>query len=54
LSPEEEALVLSTAQTYCPWHCPMFLCAVRSGLRLGELVGLQWGDLDLAGRFIEV
>jgi integrase len=32
----------------------MFLCAVRSGLRLGELIGLQWSDLDLAGRFIEV
>lgn len=30
------------------------LTAVRTGLRLGELIGLQWGDLDFAGRFIEV
>ncbi len=30
------------------------LCAVRTGLRLGELLGLQWGDLDFHGRFIEV
>jgi len=30
------------------------LCAVRTGLRLGEVLGLQWGDLDFAGRFIEV
>ena len=30
------------------------LTAVRTGLRLGELMGLQWGDLDFAGRFIEV
>jgi len=30
------------------------LCAVRTGLRLGELLGLQWGDLDIHGRFIEV
>ena len=30
------------------------LCAVRTGLRLGEVLGLQWGDLDFHGRFIEV
>jgi integrase len=30
------------------------LTAVRTGLRLGELMGLQWGDLDFAGRFIDV
>ncbi len=30
------------------------LTAVRTGLRLGELIGLQWGDLDFHGRFIEV
>lgn len=23
-------------------------------MRLGELLGLQWGDLDFQGRFIEV
>jgi len=30
------------------------LTAVRTGLRLGELIGLQWGDLDFNGIFIEV
>ncbi len=30
------------------------LTAVRTGLRLGELIGLRWGDLDFHGRFIEV
>jgi integrase len=30
------------------------LCAVRTGLRLGEILGLQWGDLDYRGTFIEV
>ena len=30
------------------------LCAVRSGLRLGEILGLQWGDVDYLGNFIEV
>src|SRR4029453_14200079 len=29
LTPEEEALFLSTARTYCPRYYPMFLCAVR-------------------------
>lgn len=30
------------------------LCALRTVLRLGELVALQWGDIDWNGRFIEV
>jgi integrase len=30
------------------------LCTVRTGLRLGEILGLQWGDLDFRGKFIEV
>lgn len=30
------------------------LCAVRTGLRLGEILGLQWGDVDYRGNFIEV
>ena len=33
---------------------PLFLCAVRTGLRLGELLALQWPDIDFNGRFTEV
>ena len=33
---------------------PVLLCAVRAGLRLGELIGLKWSDVDFTGRFIEV
>jgi integrase len=33
---------------------PVLLCAVRAGLRLGELIGLQWRDVDFNGQFIEV
>jgi integrase len=54
LTVEEEALFLSVARVACPRHYPMLLCALRTGLRLGELRGLQWGDLDFQGRFVEV
>ena len=37
-----------------PKHFPFFLCALRTGLRLGELLALQWGDVDFRGGFIEV
>jgi integrase len=32
----------------------VFLRAVRTGLRLGELLPLQWGDLDFQGHFLLV
>jgi len=54
LTPDEEALLLDAAVTYVPRFYPLFLCALRTGLRLGELFGLKWGDIDLSGRFIEV
>jgi integrase len=30
------------------------LCALRTGLRLGELLALQWGDIDWNGGFLVV
>lgn len=33
---------------------PFFLCAFRTGMRLGELLALEWGDIDFNSRFIEV
>ncbi len=32
----------------------MLLCTVRTGMRMSELLGLQGGDLDFQGRFLEV
>jgi integrase len=35
-------------------HYPLFLTGVYTGVRLGELLALQWGDLDRAGRRLYV
>ena len=54
LTAEEVRLLLRTAQAHLPALFPLLLCAVRTGLREGELIGLQWGDVDFQGRFLEV
>ena len=35
-------------------HYPLFLCALHTGMRSGELAGIQWTDIDWNGKFIEV
>lgn len=54
LTREEVARLLATAQEHAPRYYPLFLCAVRTGMRMGELLGLQWGAIDFHSRFIEV
>lgn len=54
LKREELQLFLNTVQELYPRHYPFYLCAVRTGMRLGELLGLEWGSIDFHGRFIEV
>lgn len=54
LTPEEVTTFLSTCQGSFPEHYPFFLTAFRTGMRLGELLGLRWGDIDWNGRFIQV
>ncbi len=51
---EEVSIFLATAQRHASRYYPLFLCAVRTGLRLGELLALQWGDLDFHSRFLLV
>ena len=48
----EEVVTLLNATT--TRYYPLFLCAVRTGLRQGELLALQWSDIDYNGRFIDV
>jgi integrase len=40
LTREEAARFLTAARTHFPRAYPLFLCALRTGLRLGELLGL--------------
>ncbi len=54
LTEDEVLAFLLWAQTNMPLLYPLFLCAVRTGLRQSELIGLHQGDIDFKGGFIEV
>jgi integrase len=54
LTREEASQLFAAAREHYPREYPLLLCALRTGLRLGELLGLQWGDVDFHGRFLEV
>jgi len=54
LTREEAAHLVATAEQHFPRWAPFVLCALRTGLRLGELLALQYGDLDWNGRFLLV
>ena len=52
LTREEAAhLVSVAADQYSRWHS-WILCALRTGLRSGELLALQWRDIDWHGGFL--
>ncbi len=54
LTEGESLLFLGTTLQYEPkWYC-LFLCALHTGMRSGELGGLQWPDIDWHGKFLEV
>src|SRR5208337_2090662 len=54
LTHEEVKTFLETCQKSFPEYHPFFLCAFRTGMRLGELLALQWGDVDWNSGFIRV
>ena len=43
---EEAERFLEAALGVCPGFYPLFLTALRTGLRRGELVALRWGDIQ--------
>jgi integrase len=54
LTRDEARDFLETIRGHYPRYYPLFMCALRTGLRLGELLALEWGDIDFRGGFIEV
>jgi integrase len=44
-SQEAERFLLA-AKEYCPSYYPLFLIALRAGLRQGEILALKWGDFQ--------
>ena len=54
LSKEELSLLLNVFREYFTNHYPIILTLARTGMRVGEACGLQWGDIDFDGRFINI
>src|ERR1700675_687483 len=50
----ELAHLLSLAEHDVPEYHPFLLCLARTGMRLGEAMGLEWRDMDWAARVILV
>ena len=54
LSDEELTVLLTTADADYPQHADFLHVLALTGLREGEGCGLQWGDVDFRGGFLEV
>ena len=54
LTREELGVLLKTFREHYLAHYPFILTLARTGMRLGEVLALQWGDIDFNGRFITV
>src|SRR4030095_3999245 len=54
LSAEEVPVFLEAVVKHSRERYPLFLCAIHTGLRSGELAGLQWNDIDWNGKFLMV
>jgi len=55
LTESESQLFLEQAQTYMYGeYYPSILCALRTGMRIGEIQALKWEDIDFDNRQVEV
>lgn len=54
LSKGELSLFLEICKAHYLEYYPFFLMVARTGLRLGELLAVRWGDIDFNSRFIWV
>jgi integrase len=53
LDPEEVKLFLKSTEGAWPYHA-LFWLAVNTGLRRGELLGLEWGDINFDDQTLTV
>jgi len=54
ITSKELTVFLDAIKKYSPVHYPFFLTLARTGIRLGESLALQWGDIDFESRSIEI
>jgi integrase len=54
LSAEEEVRLRAAISATCPEHMPELELALNTGLRLGELYGLDWENVNLARRVLTI
>lgn len=54
LTAEEVPVFLTSAAQWSPQYFCLFLCAIHTGMREGEVAGLQWSDIDWNGKFAAV
>ena len=52
MSAADQIAFLDTCKASYPSHYPFFLFLCRTGTRLGEALGLKWGDIDWEGGFV--
>jgi integrase len=50
---EAAHIVAVARQRFPEWH-PWLLCGLRTGMRAGELLALQWGDFNWRRHFVQV
>ena len=50
----DAAALVQIAREQFPDWLPWLLCGLRTGMRAGELLALQWGDVNWRGSFLEV
>ena len=52
LTEREQALLLEKAEGH-PYY-PIYAFALQTGMRVGEIAGLKWDDINFAGRYLSV
>lgn len=54
LTVDEQEIFLNYLRVHNSWYEEMYKFMLLTGMRIGEVGGLQWNDIDFAGKFIRV